>query len=302
VIPFLNAGPATLSNYQWSATGYTFKEFVTDSDLKWGHATYLSAADWQQENPVWAWVTSGSLGVGGSADAYLGGEYAGRVYGSCSNLVETPNSQLDPTIINNHANHVTPNGSEYVLNVFSANQNAVPLKPAAYFKAFVGTPVAYWAPQGVGDFAFMQILSSTISAGSGDPWFISWPEWSLDNTYPYVPSYPADQLQYPFNLSLLRSTEDTPNFTPSQTIFWAWINAFYQANEHFKMYVIYEPPNNLVGTSMVPLWYSEWKWNPGDTVVGGSWHAVPSGSVQDFGKFPAMVHPSWIDRAVNTGG
>ncbi len=159
----ISAGPFTLSKFQWSVSGETFKSFVmgtTPGTLltnpkPYGRVNYLTSADTTSPNPQWFWKKGADFGapqtVSCTATASINGTAIGTVIGSKTVSVWQPYNFFGP-----NAGGVSLTGT--------ATPDQSILGHITWVGA-VGTPdlfASYWGTKGIWQFTQICNISNTL--------------------------------------------------------------------------------------------------------------------------------------------
>ena len=144
----LSASPATLSDFQWTIPGDTFKSFVigTNGSKPYGRVNYLSSADMTNSNPHWFWKKGDDFGtqqtVSCTAQASVNGVSIGTVTGQKTVSVWRPYFKFN----------ATPQG---VNIVGTPGTSGVEVVGNIAWDGSVGTPDlfrSYWGSAGIWQF------------------------------------------------------------------------------------------------------------------------------------------------------
>lgn len=281
----LSAGPATLSNYQWSVPGDKFASFDMAPDQTWGHATEVSPNEFTKSNPQWYWRKAESVTVSCTAQASVNGQSIGSVTAEREVKIWTPYHGLFDMQIG------TPFYNPINNNIASGGDFGL------YFDGAVGTQDLFRSQQGAGRFFYVQlvkrshILSPTFpiysnSSTNGEFW--------LDNEWPYSENPDYQDATSTENQRTFLTFSDNP-----QTGGLLGRHGV-SVNDSFKCYMMYEPPFNGVGVQPVTLHRVEWGWTAEATRSidengnhSESWEPVPPGTVTVGFNGWSIEHPIW---------
>ena len=283
----LNAGPTTLSNFQWGP-GPVFDQFLVSSDQSQGYATFLSAAALTQPSPHWHYLQdsgAGTFRVTCSATASINGTAIGTVTGQDSVKVWVPyyymSHNAGPTTVEQ-----STSGGPYD-HISTGGFNLIP--PGMTFVGAVGTP-ALFSNSGTGGWLFVQLINTShrqwspvsplpLTSGSGGL--------ALDAQWPYKPGWPADSTS---SASTPHHADDSPDLYLNNGY-----NEFAIA-DIYQMYMMYVPPGT--DSQYVPLHKLTWEWNAQPVTIyeDGIWPNGASGTVTLDSDVRWISHPTWAQK------
>ena len=286
----MNAGPVTLSNFQWTVPGVTFDHFYISSDQSQGYPVFIDPSVWTTENPFWHWSSSGNYAVSVTAQASINGQSIGQVTAQKSITVVTP-----PQVVAS-----TPGASSFEISngVVTAIQAGASGASGMQIDATVTTPNPFaQIDQSSGSYYYVQLIRELRDVNSGGfviPFMTN--GFVLDNQDPYNGSqsaYSPDTVKLiPFEFS----------DSPDQSIQYA--NGVNIADE-FKAYIMYLPPSNGFDEQPVPIHLTQWDWTADAAMNNGTWAPDPPGSCTVVSDSASTEFPTWsasfTDKTGNSG-
>jgi hypothetical protein len=313
----MSAGIFTLSNYSWNIpTGSTFKEYVAHGQLtpppdgSKAVVYYLTQYDLWEPAPHFYWLTSISGGgsgvsrvetVTGTADAYDSqGRYAGRVTASRQVTVWNPIFSCDVTTDNVWV--FLDSSSQMRLQAGRLNFNGYPFG-IAWTGAVKPPPPVFWSLQGLGKWAFIQLVKPERTITTTDSVVHTWSindRWGLDGNYPLAPpqdnNIHDDSTSGFYDDGLYDSWNDSPSEPLNDNRYNVHIG-----DESFMTYMVYCPADIGNGHQWVPLNAVDWSWSANVTrpangwayFGGGTWPASAGGSITVLYNGPVCGHPTW---------
>lgn len=289
----LSASPATLSGWQWTISGDTFKSFVTGTNgsKPYGRVNYLSSADLANPSPHWFWKRGDDFGsiqtVSCTAQASINNVPIGTVTGQKTVSVWRPYFKFNavPQGVNIVGTPGTP-GVEVVGNIA--------------WNGSVGTPNlfrSYWGSAGIWQFTQLCNLYRYapppfyVLINTGGP--------VLDAEFNYSSKqgapWPADSTDA---VPDQRSDGDAPTMG-----LFAHDNA--TINDSFQTYMMYQPPGNDV--QWAPLNKMGWTWQCNINYVStpgqpSHYNPNPPGTITVLDNAATASFPTWEDYYPDTSG
>ena len=242
----------TLSNFQWTIPGDTFKSFVMGNSSgslisnsePYSQVNYLLSADLTQPSPHWFWKHGADFGepqtVFCTAQASINGVVIGTVKGQKTVLVWKPYYKFLP-----NARGVTIVGTPGV--------SGVEVVGNIDWSAAVGTPDlfrAYWGGPGI--WQFTQLCSIYRYAPPPVLLINNSGRFVLDAEFNYSSK---DGAPWPADSTSDIPDERTSGDAPTEGLF-AHDNMI--IDDNFQTYMMYEPPGNDI--QWVPLNNMSWAW------------------------------------------
>jgi len=294
----VSAGPCSLSGFQWSIPGDTFKSFVVGNTTAttfspshpYGRVNYLAPADLTSPSPQWFWKHGSDSGeaqtVSCSATASINGAAIGTVSGFKTVCIWKPYHYFAP-----NAQGVSLVGNSVPNYNLVGNMN---------WTGAVGTPDFFgWACGGVGIWQYTQLCNIAVVLKDPLPYYYSNTNGSvLDAAFNY-----SSNTNTPGPWSA-NSTSSSPN--PQLGGDAPGVGLRFYANDVFTgtwdTYMMYQPPA-LQGSavSWVPLEKCEWTMTCAFDLINGVYTPNPPGTLKVTSDAPASEFPVWEDYFPDLG-
>jgi hypothetical protein len=290
------------TGYNWSVTGDKFDSFYVGPNQAIGAMKTCEVVDaastpptnrWVTPSPVWRWWRESSSVVNCTAKIRRVGTNAfiNNVNGNKTVSVELPTFSCT-TATRTSTWWPFPVNAEILTSGLEDAFNNV-FDPGISFNGTVGTPTFFRGP-GAGTWDFNQLWrpQRTIDGSQISGYFSA--NYGLDNWWPYVGGFSANST----------ATVPTPQFTSDTP--WMGVGASsVSANDAFKMYMTYYPPDTGQGSAMVTLHLVQWTWVAGgtgelDTSLNTWWAPNPPGTSSVQSSAGTRVHPQWSQKFVNS--
>lgn len=317
----MSAGPAALSNFQWTVPGQTFQNFVIAPDQSSAQANPIPSSTWSSPTPQWHWSQDETVTVSAQADASINGVFVGRVSAQAPVKIWAPDYLFKPMSGPVSVDNISANGSPISLYLYaggSADASGHWNQPGMLNGGRVSTPnlfrLSSTGNTGTGSWEFGQIifpgrwLYYYDDSGNSQVAPLNYNgQKLLDNAWPYPYSYPdgtpagpwpadsVDQSPYP----------NTPTYWMQDSPATPLVDYYHRAqvDESFNDFMMYLPPDNGYGADWVPLHLYTWKWQSDVSRFGTwaqGWTPHPPGYTSDISSVRCTTHPQWSSKLTNS--
>ena len=287
----LNAGPVTLSNFQWTVPGTTFDHFYISSDQAQGYPVFIDPAVWTTASPIWHWNTPGNFficTVSATAQASVNGQAIGTVKGQQSITVVT--APYTAKAVAGPASFEKPNGKVTGVQAGAPGGEGLSINPVSVTTPNPFAQFGYW-----GTCFYVQLFYEQRVLNMGG---IKFPYltngYVLDNEWPYGLVVQAPGPGSPSPVPALQFS-DSPDMGCEN--FSGIVVA-----DSFKAYLMYQPPGNGFTSQPVPLNLTQWDWKVSANNNNGVWTPDPPGFCTITSDAPSTEFPAWTASFVNTAG
>jgi len=281
------ASQTNFSNYGWSLTGDTFKQYSIASDQSSATVTYLNTTDLSQVHPTWYYKAPGLADqtVTLQVNITVAGNALGWATLTCPVTVWS---------VGNWDLHGFTDGSvNYGYHYSDIHAGGPPdddggpgiAGMATY--AMASTPLVFQSQLGNGQFAVVQLCQLNHDEavvlyllGPLGHLGVYFPDFRLDGSFPYDSTY------YPANGTSTNAIDDSP----SQDLSIAAVSV--NVSDHWNSYLMFLPPG---GGQWVPVARMPWTWtaSASRSTLLSAWPNPPSGSVAWSTAVSESNHPTW---------
>ena len=150
-----------------------------------------------------------------------------------------------------------------------------------------------------GSWAWLQLCQLNVTTGGGsNSQHMTSPE--LDSSFPYnTGTAPNGTPGVPLSADTTTAKPHYGNFADTPDEGWGIFDKTVAFNDHFSLYVMFQPPDVGNGVNWVPLDLYSWGYAANITrqnILNNNWNPNPMGSVVDYGKSTGPPYPFWTSK------